>query len=203
VNDDGISDRWEKKHRLSLRVNQSRRDQDKDGVANLCERQAGTHPRRKDSDRDGKRDGAEDADRDGVKNKSESRSHSNCGRKDGDEDGVHDGDENAGTILSFDEGVLTIDAFVGDDIVGLVTESTRVKCSCGDDAPGPAEHDELSSSQYGGEEPAPDKPEPDSDYEEDDSDGGDYCSVDDLTVGRVVHEAYLIDGEFVKIKLAE
>ncbi|MBI5311056.1 MAG: hypothetical protein HZB14_08570 [Actinobacteria bacterium] len=68
ANRDGLPDRWERKHGLSLKVNQSRRDQDHDGVANVCELQARTSPRRKDSYRDGRRDGAEDHDRDGVSN---------------------------------------------------------------------------------------------------------------------------------------
>ena len=49
-NHDGIPDRWEKRHRLSLRDNQARRDQDRDRLRNRAEFLAGTNPRNADSD---------------------------------------------------------------------------------------------------------------------------------------------------------
>ncbi|MDQ6750349.1 MAG: hypothetical protein M3Z33_06320 [Actinomycetota bacterium] len=58
-NHDRISDRWECKHHLSLSVNQARRDQDRDGLNNRGEFQAGDDPRDADTDNDGVRDGAE------------------------------------------------------------------------------------------------------------------------------------------------
>lgn len=60
-NHDRIPDRWEKRHRLSLRVNQARRDQDRDHLRNRAEFLAGTNPRDADSDDDGIRDGDEHA----------------------------------------------------------------------------------------------------------------------------------------------
>jgi hypothetical protein len=60
-NHDRIPDRWEKRHRLSLRVNQARRDQDRDRLRNRAEFLAGTNPRDADSDDDGIRDGEEHA----------------------------------------------------------------------------------------------------------------------------------------------
>ncbi len=62
-NGDRIPDRWERSHRLSLRVNQARRDQDRDGLRNREEFLAGTSPRDRDSDDDGVRDGDESAGR--------------------------------------------------------------------------------------------------------------------------------------------
>lgn len=62
-NGDRIPDRWERSHRLSLRVNQARRDQDRDGLRNREEFLAGTSPRDRDSDDDGVRDGNEGAGR--------------------------------------------------------------------------------------------------------------------------------------------
>jgi hypothetical protein len=60
-NHDRIPDRWEKRHRLSLNVNQARRDQDRDHMRNRAEFEAGTNPRDKDSDNDGVRDDEENA----------------------------------------------------------------------------------------------------------------------------------------------
>jgi len=60
-NHDRIPDRWEKRHHLSLRVNQARRDQDHDHLRNRAEFLAGTDPRDADSDDDGIRDGEEHA----------------------------------------------------------------------------------------------------------------------------------------------
>src|SRR5881394_3109794 len=58
-NHDRIPDRWECRHNLSLKVKQTRRDQDRDGLNNLGEFKAGDDPRDADTDNDGIRDGAE------------------------------------------------------------------------------------------------------------------------------------------------
>lgn len=60
-NHDRIPDRWEKRHRLSLKVNQARRDQDRDRLRNRAEFLAGTNPHDRDSDDDGIPDGEEHA----------------------------------------------------------------------------------------------------------------------------------------------
>jgi hypothetical protein len=60
-NHDGIPDRWEARHHLSLHHNQARRDQDGDGLRNRGEFRAGTNPRDADTDDDGIRDGDENA----------------------------------------------------------------------------------------------------------------------------------------------
>jgi hypothetical protein len=60
-NHDRISDRWERSHHLSLRVNQARRDQDHDGLKNRGEFRAQDDPRDADSDNDGVEDGDERA----------------------------------------------------------------------------------------------------------------------------------------------
>lgn len=60
-NRDGIPDRWERRHHLSLRVNQAKRDQDHDGLKNRAEFLAGTDPRAADTDGDGVKDGQENA----------------------------------------------------------------------------------------------------------------------------------------------
>jgi hypothetical protein len=60
-NHDHIPDRWEKRHHLSLSVNQAGRDQDGDHLRNLGEFKAGDNPRNSDSDNDGVMDGEENA----------------------------------------------------------------------------------------------------------------------------------------------
>jgi len=60
-NGDRIPDRWEKRHSLSLEVNQARRDQDHDGLKNRGEWRAKTDPRAADSDDDGIDDADENA----------------------------------------------------------------------------------------------------------------------------------------------
>jgi len=60
-NHDHISDRWEKRHHLSLQANQAHRDQDGDHLRNRGEFLAGDNPRDRDSDDDGVMDGEEQA----------------------------------------------------------------------------------------------------------------------------------------------
>lgn len=52
-NKDRIPDRWERTHELSLKKDQRKLDQDRDGLRNRGEWRAGTDPRDKDSDDDG------------------------------------------------------------------------------------------------------------------------------------------------------
>jgi len=61
VNRDRIPDRWEKRHGLSLKVDQARRDQDDDGFKNRAEWRAKTDPRDEDTDGDGVPDADENA----------------------------------------------------------------------------------------------------------------------------------------------
>jgi hypothetical protein len=60
-NHDRIPDRWEKRHKLSLTVDQARHDQDGDHLRNRAEFLAGDNPRDRDSDDDGVMDGHEQA----------------------------------------------------------------------------------------------------------------------------------------------
>lgn len=60
-NRDRIPDRWEKQHHLSLKVKQTRRDQDHDGLNNLGEWRGRTDPRDADTDDDGISDDDENA----------------------------------------------------------------------------------------------------------------------------------------------
>lgn len=60
-NDDGLPDRWERKHELSLKHDQAKKDQDSDGLKNRGEFRAKFDPRDDDSDDDGVEDGDEGA----------------------------------------------------------------------------------------------------------------------------------------------
>lgn len=60
-NKDHISDRWEKRYDLSLKVNQANRDQDRDGLNNKGEFRSDSNPRQDDTDDDGVEDGEENA----------------------------------------------------------------------------------------------------------------------------------------------
>ena len=60
-NHDGIPDRWEKRHHLSLQVSQAGHDQDRDHLTNRGEFKAGDNPRDRDTDNDGVMDGNENA----------------------------------------------------------------------------------------------------------------------------------------------
>jgi hypothetical protein len=60
-NHDHIPDKWEKRHNLSLNVNQARKDQDGDHLRNRAEFLAGDNPRDKDTNDDGVMDGEENA----------------------------------------------------------------------------------------------------------------------------------------------
>jgi hypothetical protein len=60
-NHDRIPDKWEKRHHLSLKVNQARLNQDGDKLRNRAEFLAGDNPRNADSNGDGVMDGEDNA----------------------------------------------------------------------------------------------------------------------------------------------
>src|SRR3954451_5934247 len=69
-----------------------------------------------------------DQDHDGLNNRGEFRAHMNPRKADTDGDGIPDGEENAGTIASFDNGVLTINLAGGGTLTGMVTQDTEIEC---------------------------------------------------------------------------
>ena len=60
-NHDHIPDKWEKRHHLSLKVNQAHKNQDGDALRNRAEFLAGDNPRDADSNDDGVMDGEDNA----------------------------------------------------------------------------------------------------------------------------------------------
>lgn len=190
-NRDRIPDRWERHHRLSLRVKQTKLDQDRDGLNNLGEFKAGTNPRDRDTDDDGVRDGAEH------------RFGMNPRDDDSDNDGREDGHENAGTVQSFTGGVLTIALASGGTVSGRVVDgTTEIECrsatptatatrhgdddAAGDDRSGPSDNSGPGSDNSGRDDDGDDD---DENEEENENEGN--CTSAALTPGTVVREAEL------------
>ena len=94
-NHDKLPDKWEKRHKLSLKVNQAGKDQDRDGLRNRGEFRSHTDPRDTDSDDDGVEDSDEDRDSDKVDNGNEQAEGTKQNDKDSDDDGTKDGSEDA------------------------------------------------------------------------------------------------------------
>jgi hypothetical protein len=204
-NHDRIPDRWEKRFHLSLRVDQSDRDQDRDGVDNLNEFQEGTNPRDRDTDNDGRPDGREDADHDGLNNHMEDVTANLPDDRDTDNNGIEDGDENAGVIESFDGTTLVINLAGGGQVSGTVDSTTEIECETEDehevgDNSGPgsavASHDDNSG-------PGSTSSGPGGDNEIEHGDEDNVCTTSDLTPNTVVHEAELRGGTFEEIELVK
>jgi hypothetical protein len=203
-NHDHISDKWEKRFNLSLKADQSNKDQDRDRVDNLNEFQEGTNPRDKDSDNDGRRDGREDADHDGLNNRGEDESANLPDDRDTDNDGVEDGEENPGTIASFDGTTLTIDIAGGGQVSGTVDATTRIECETED------EHEAGDDSRPGtaaaSHDGSDDNSRPGGDENSGPGSGDDdarACTTADLTPGTTVHEAELEGTTFEKVELVK
>jgi hypothetical protein len=200
-NHDHISDKWEKKFDLSLKVDQSNRDQDRDKVDNLNEFQEKTNPRDRDTDNDGRKDGKEDGDHDGLNNQNEDASANLPDDPDTDNDDVEDGDEVVGTIASFQDPVLTIDLLGGGSVTGNVTADTRIECRTEDEQEDENEvEDHAVASDDGNEGPGDENEGPGSDNEGP-GNAGDLCTIADLTPGTMVHEAELEGSSFEKVEL--
>jgi hypothetical protein len=134
-----------------------------------------------------------DQDKDGLRNRAEWRSGTDPRDDDSDGDGVEDGDENAGTIVSFADGVLKISVFgQSDPLVGLVDDSTEIECesaratASSDDEPGD-DHGDEPGGDHGDDEQGDDD---DQGEDEDDFDEA-SCGTDQLTAGTKVKEAEL------------
>lgn len=173
-NHDGIPDRWEKRHHLSLRVNQAHRNQDHEGLDNLEEFEHGTNPR------------AADTDHDGLTDSQEVEIGDNPRRDDSNGDGIPDGQENAGKVATFDGTNLTIELFAGGTLSGQVNESTELEC----------EHHEgeASASDSSGEEEqaGEDSGEGGEEAEaSDEADSSPECTTASLVPGALVKEAEL------------
>lgn len=214
-NRDGIPDKWEKQNHLSLRVDQAPKDQDRDGLKNAGEYRAGTDPRDADSDNDGVSDSQDSDNHDGDQTDPPPPPTNG--------DGLPGGNAQAGTIVSYGEGVLTIEMFTGGTISGNVNADTRYRCIIttgdtphesepvpGDETPGTEPSDEPGGTEPGdepgdtgpGDEPGDTEP---GDVPPGDEPSGDPvpCGAADLVAGTLVHEANIEDGNFVLLVLVK
>jgi hypothetical protein len=202
-NGDRLPDRWEKRHHLSLKVKQTKRDQDRDGLNNLGEFRSGTNPRDRDTDDDGVRDGAEH------------RFGMNPRDDDSDNDGVEDGEENAGKVQSFDGTTLTILLTSGGTVSGKVVNGvTEIECrSATATATSSRDGDDENENESGddnrgqGENSGPGESGDDNDNDENENEQEGNCTSADLTPNTVVREAELkaSDGgaTFREVKLVK
>ncbi len=161
-NHDRIPDRWEKRHRLSLKVNQAHRDQDRDRLRNRAEFLAGDNPQDADSDDDGVADGEENAGT--IKS-----FDAGTGKLTID---LFNGDTVAGTVTEGTE--------IECDNQGSASASDDQQ---GDDDPG--EDEGQAGDDQGDEGESAD------DESGDDNDQGGNCTTADLVPGAVVEEAEL------------
>jgi hypothetical protein len=161
ANRDRIPDRWEKKHGLSLKVKQTRRDQDKDGFHNRAEWRAKTDPHDADSDDDGIEDAEENA---------------------GTVTAFADGEL---TITLFDGGTLT--GKVTEDTEIECDDDGAKASGHGDDDEGDDDH----GGRRGDDDEDDDHGDDDGDHHHGDHDDDEACAPDALKVGAAVEEAEL------------
>src|SRR3954452_25137891 len=199
---DRMADKWEKKHHLNVHANDARKDPDGDHLSNLSEFRHHTDPQKADTDDDG------------IDDNDELRDDTNPRRDDSDDDGVEDRDEVAGSIVSFQNGVLTIQ-LPGDGagtVSGAVNGSTVVECDNDDDTTAATASHDGSDDNSGPGSSGDDNSGPGSggddvgDDNGDENENEDNCTTADLTPGARVHEAKLtkpMDGStvFTKIEL--
>jgi hypothetical protein len=180
---DGMPSKWEKRHHLSVRVNDAAKDPDKDGLSNFGEYRSHTDPRRRDSDRDHRSDSREDFDRDKLRNAQEIKTGNDPGDADSDDDGIKDGRENAGRITALGGGSVTILLATGGNLtarVGPELFCATASATPWSDAPAPLDQ---------GDDDSADVPDPGEDGEPDD------LPVDDDPVDDPPADAAQSDGD--------
>jgi hypothetical protein len=161
--------------------------------------------------------GRRDQDRDGLNNRGEFRARTNPRDADTDDDGIRDDNEHAGTVKSFEGGVLTITLAQGGELSGTVDDGTEIECeseaahaasgdgsgasddsgrsgssgpgSGADDPAGDDAGDDPAGDDHG-DDPAGDDPAGDEGDDRGDVEG-ERCGTDALTAGTKVREAEL------------
>jgi hypothetical protein len=184
-NHDHIPDRWEKRHRLSLTVNQAGRDQDGDHLRNRAEFLAGDNPRKADSDGDGIPDGEENA---GT---------------------IQSFDAETGRLTIAVFGGEPISGLVSEE-TEIECSHEQATASASDSHEGGEEgggEHEGEPGEHHGEEPGDDEGEGDDNAGEGPGEHGEGspCTTADLVPGATVHEAELKLGSggavFEKVEL--
>lgn len=167
-NHDRIPDRWERKHGLSLKVNQARRDQDRDELRNRQEWRAGMDPRDDDSDDDGTEDGDESS---GT---------------------VASFDAETGELTIDVMNGVSVTGLVTDATEIKCDDGDDHGDEDGDDVGGHEHGDDDGEDGHGDrvlrhEDPVDEEESDDQECEDDESE----CTVEDLVPGAAVHEADL------------
>ncbi len=170
---DGLPDRWEKKHHLSVRHASANADPDRNHVDNWNEHREGTDPRDRDSDNDGRRDGKEDRDHDGLSNSAENATGNDPRDRDTDNDGVRDGMEQAGTVSSYENGSLRIRLATGGSVTGVVSDETEIRCASVAESEHRHAKAAVRANGHGRASAAADDPDPGDDLEDPGDPGGD------------------------------
>jgi hypothetical protein len=177
-NRDRIPDRWERKHHLSLRVNQAKRDQDHDGLKNRAEFQARTDPRDGDSDDDGIRDGQEHA---GKVVSFDSATGALVLE-------LFDGSQMSGTVT----GDTELECHTASQLDQRAPTAARAARTA-EDGPGSGD-DDPSGDDHGDDQGDDDQGDDDQGDDHGDDDHGDddgSCDTSALVPGTTVHEAEL------------
>jgi hypothetical protein len=123
-------------------------------------------------------DAKRDNDRDGLRNLAEYKYGFDPRDADSDDDGIKDGKEQAGTVVSFANGVLTISTVRGATIAGQVTADTEIDCESLAIAPTPApakashngDDDGPGNDRRNDNAATPATPSPSSHHDDDDDD---------------------------------
>jgi hypothetical protein len=187
---DRMPDKWEKKHHLNTRANDARKDPDRDHLSNLSEFRHHSDPRKADTDNDG------------IDDDQEVEDHTSPTNKDTDDDGIKDDDEVSGAIVSFTNGLLTIQ-LAGDgagQVSGMVTDATKIECENDEDDDAPAQPTATTSRDGSDDDnsgPGSDSSGPGSgdDQGDDNDDQGEdegQCTSADLKATTRVHEAEFV-----------
>ena len=166
ANGDRIPDRWEKKHGLSLKVKQTRRDQDKDGFHNRAEWRAKTDPHDADTDDDGLDDAEENA---------------------GTVTAFANGEL---TITLFDNGTLT-GKVTPDTEIECDDDTAKSSGDGGDDDQGDDDHGGRGGDDEGDDDDEDEGDHHHGDHHGDHGDDDEACAPDALKVGAKVEEATL------------
>jgi hypothetical protein len=136
-----------------------------------------------------------DQDHDGMRNRAEFMAGTNPRRADSDDDGTKDDDEGAGTVTSFDNGVLVVHLFNGDDVKGTVDDQTEIKCESRPMGPIVVPNARKADEGPGGDDHGDDGDDDghhhDGQDDQGDDDNEDQCDASALTAGAAVHEAEL------------
>lgn len=175
-NHDRIPDRWERAHGLSLKVNQAKRDQDRDTLVNRREWKAAMDPRDADSDGDGIDDGDE--------------SSGTITEFDAETGELTIGVAGSGPVTGLVTDATEIKCDDGDDHGDEDGDGRG-----GDDDGTPDQgHGDRVARSHGDDDPAGDDGDDPADDESSEDDGEDdesLCTVADLVPGAAVHEAEL------------